>query len=362
MISVDDLLSPVPGEVPHGSDLRNPSSHPLLSDLRSAWRTARQREERPDIRSPADWKAVERQAAAILAGHSKDLEVAAWLAEALLYTDGFAGAAAGGALIAGLVERFWDGLYPAPFADEPAVGAEEARLEPLGHLAGAEGRLLPPVRRVVLFTLADGTGFCFSDCQESKAWTALRPEQRTQRLGSLVPDRRAAFEQSAGAKLWNVVQPAARADAADLLADQRDAITAARDAWRAVAAALDHRAGAGRFSAAALIGLLEEVLRTVNELAPPAVAAPDAPTQEAAPAAGSGPAAGVNGREQALRQLEDIAAFFRRTEPHSPLAFTLQEAMRRARLSWPELLAEVVPDKGQREAILSRLGIRPDAT
>ena len=34
-----------------------------------------------------------------------------------------------------------------------------------------------------------------------------------------------------------------------------------------------------------------------------------------------------------------IADFFRRTEPHSPLAYTLQEVVRRGRMTWPELIA-----------------------
>ena len=64
-------------------------------------------------------------------------------------------------------------------------------------------------------------------------------------------------------------------------------------------------------------------------------------------------------REEALRTLAAIAEFFRRTEPLSPLSYTLQEAVRRARMSWPDLLEEIVPDAGQRSQILLSLGIRP---
>jgi type VI secretion system protein ImpA len=54
-------------------------------------------------------------------------------------------------------------------------------------------------------------------------------------------------------------------------------------------------------------------------------------------------------RDDMLRELERVADFFRRSEPHSPLAYTLEEAVRRGRLTWPELLSEVVPDdKAQR--------------
>jgi type VI secretion system protein ImpA len=68
----------------------------------------------------------------------------------------------------------------------------------------------------------------------------------------------------------------------------------------------------------------------------------------------------VGTRADALRQIEEVAAFFRRTEPYSPVAHTLEEAARRARLSWPEWLTEAVPDKQQRRVILERLGLRPE--
>jgi type VI secretion system protein ImpA len=64
-------------------------------------------------------------------------------------------------------------------------------------------------------------------------------------------------------------------------------------------------------------------------------------------------------REDAFRALEEAAEFFSRTEPHSPLASTLREAVRRGRLTWSELLEEIVPDVDSRAAILSSLGIRP---
>jgi len=78
-----------------------------------------------------------------------------------------------------------------------------------------------------------------------------------------------------------------------------------------------------------------------------------------AAAATSVRAQGINSREEALRALAQIADFFRRTEPHSPLAYTLQEVVRRGRMTWPELIAEIVPDITYRSAILSSLGIRP---
>ncbi|MBR0674087.1 type VI secretion system protein TssA, partial [Roseomonas soli] len=77
-----------------------------------------------------------------------------------------------------------------------------------------------------------------------------------------------------------------------------------------------------------------------------------------APAAAAGAPRALRTRDDAIRQLEDIADFFRRTEPHSPLAFTLDDAVRRARMPLPDLLAEILPDAGARRAMLTTLGIR----
>lgn len=71
------------------------------------------------------------------------------------------------------------------------------------------------------------------------------------------------------------------------------------------------------------------------------------------------PAGQIASREDALRVLETLATFFRRTEPVSPLSYTLEEAVRRSRLTWPELLDEIVADRDSRNAILTSLGIRP---
>ena len=81
-----------------------------------------------------------------------------------------------------------------------------------------------------------------------------------------------------------------------------------------------------------------------------------------ATAAAGGAAGPIRTREDALRELGRIADFFRATEPHSPLAYTLEEAVRRGRMTLPELLAEIIPDEEARFGMLSRLGIRPEST
>ena len=74
----------------------------------------------------------------------------------------------------------------------------------------------------------------------------------------------------------------------------------------------------------------------------------------AAPAA----AGTLTGREQALRRLAEVAEWFKRNEPNSPIGFTLDEATRRARLAWPDLVAELISDETALQTLLTSAGMK----
>lgn len=106
------ILAPIPGEDPAGIDLRYSSN--LFDEIREARRAedpllAAESERDPKL---ADWGKVIDLSLAALIGKSKDLQVATWLTEALAATDGFAGMSAGMKVLTGLLDNFWDGLYP----------------------------------------------------------------------------------------------------------------------------------------------------------------------------------------------------------------------------------------------------------
>ncbi len=77
-----------------------------------------------------------------LAETTKDLEVAAWMTEALVRGHGLAGLTFGARLWRrGLAERHWDGLFPLP--DDYGM---ETRVAPVTGLNGRDGKgsLLSP--------------------------------------------------------------------------------------------------------------------------------------------------------------------------------------------------------------------------
>jgi type VI secretion system protein ImpA len=121
----EELLRPIPGDNPSGVNLY---PTPLFDEIREARRqddTAPQGLWEHDIKT-ADYDAVIRLTTNALTNQSKDLFLASWLAEALLNKQSFAGLNDGLNLMRGLLEQFWDTLYP-----EVEDGDAEFRASPL---------------------------------------------------------------------------------------------------------------------------------------------------------------------------------------------------------------------------------------
>jgi type VI secretion system protein ImpA len=357
------LAAPLPGDAPAGVDLRQDfSPQSLYYRLRDARAEAREIERRVDHDPAADagvpiqWRTVRDLATKALSDYTKDLEIAAWLTEALVRLDGLAGLAAGSRIIADLVSGLWDlGLHPQP--DEDGI---ETRVAPVTGLngQGADGTLMQPLRKAVLFPGPTGGPVTYWQyLQSEELETITDAARRKQRLASnVVPlaDLAAAARQAGGARL------------STLRTQARDAA----DAWKLMAQALDDKAGSAAPPTGRVRDLVNAIGAVANLHAPPE---PDLPAagaitpeilvvetdNKSAVAPGPGAAQRAITREDMLRELQQIADFFRRTEPHSPMAYTLEEAVRRGRLTWPELLSEVVPDDKARSAMLVMLGIRP---
>ena len=363
--SLAELAAPLQGEAPAGPDLRQDfSPQSLYYRLRDARAEAREIERRVDHDPTADagvptqWRTVRDLAIRALSEQTKDLEIAAWLTEALVRLDGMSGLAAGSRVIADLVAGLWEsGLHPQP--DEEGVETQVAPVTGLNG-QGNDGTLMQPLRKCVLFPGPDGGPVTYWQYMQSEELeTVTDAARRKQRLAAkVVPlaDMAGAARQAGGVRL-----SALRSQAKDALA-----------AWARMSEVLEEKAGSDAPPTGRVRDLLSAIAAVANIYAPPEPDAPadDAAAEEASTAVADGQAAGATAvvqaqrpvtREDMLRELERIADYFRRTEPHSPLAYTLEEAVRRGRLTWPELLAEVVPDDKVRSGMLVMLGIRPGA-
>jgi|SRR5579884_398066 len=125
-INVQDLLKPVSEDKPSGADLRYA---PVTDEIREARRSedeAAQGVWKREVKA-ADYARVITLAKDVLTKKSKDLQIAGWLTEALLVREGFKGLQQGLELIQGLLENFWETVWPAIDED----GDLEMRATPL---------------------------------------------------------------------------------------------------------------------------------------------------------------------------------------------------------------------------------------
>jgi type VI secretion system protein ImpA len=134
----DNLLNPIPGENPSGEDLRYT---PIYDRIKEARREEEEEggEWKREIKK-ADYPLVVKLAAEAIATKSKDLQLAAWLTDALLRTEGFGGLKQGLELLRGLVGTFWETLYP-----QLEDGDAELRATPLEWVGSS---LVLPLRMV----------------------------------------------------------------------------------------------------------------------------------------------------------------------------------------------------------------------
>jgi type VI secretion system protein ImpA len=386
VIDIEDLLAPIAGDSPAGVDLRasrrSSGSFAMLKQARTAARTAERKAAVSDDDAQANrpnWRPVYDIATKMLREESKDLEVAAYLVEGLVRLHGFAGLRDGFRLCRGLIEEYWDELYPRP--DEDGL---TGRVAPLMSLNGyeADGTLIGPILTIPLTAGSPGP-FSYAHYEQAQRTEGLAdpaakkkrvdrgaltlkgfldavaqtPAEFYVRLAGEIDDCRAEFD-TLGQLLDELC-----ADQAPHTSNIRNALEGCRDAVHAVArdklaaaAAMAGR-GAGWLAPAAAVGAaLPEELPAEDENG---MWNGSDGYHLAGPAARIGLAAGIPSREHALIMLQEIAEFFRRTEPHSPIPYTLEQAVRWGRTPLPELLEELIPDLGGREHYFRLVGIPP---
>ncbi|MGA0603168.1 type VI secretion system protein TssA [Caulobacter sp. KR2-114] len=367
-IDIEALLAPISDDAPAGVDLRQDSSpssvYFQLKDARSAARRAeRAADEEGEDRQVAEWQTILSLAPTVLAEQSKDLEITAWYIEALLRAHGFAGLRDGFALTAAMLERYWDSFHS--LQDDDGL---VTRLAPLSGLNGVEsdGTLIQPLRKVVI-TVASGEhkAFSYYDYEQATAISQIADAAARQRRidkGGVTLEVFSSSVAAGGGRYY-----------IGLIEDLDGAITQ----FKALASLLDGKAGADSPPTSLIQDLLDSILQTVRTLSKDLVAAVapapaaaeeaaatggEATSGAAAPAAAGGiPATGnaLRNREDALRMMLQLAEYFRATEPQSPISNMLEEAVRRARMSFSDLLAELVPDQAQWRTALTNIGIRP---
>ena len=111
VIDIDAILSPIPGDNPAGEDLRYSPSYDEIKEARRADDMLDRGDWQRKIKT-SDWDKVITISVDTLTKKSKDLQIAVWLTEALIITEGFNGLVMGLTILNGLLRGYWDHVYP----------------------------------------------------------------------------------------------------------------------------------------------------------------------------------------------------------------------------------------------------------
>lgn len=362
VLDVARLVAPISDESPVGTDLRHDSSptsvYYQVKDARSQARNLeRAAEMSGDTDSPpADWRPVLRVAPDVLADKSKDLEIAAYLIEALARTNGFAGLRDGFRVARGLVEQYGDDLFPLP--DEDGL---ETRVAPLTGLNGedVDGTLVHPILNIPLTQPSSSEPLAAAQYQQARELERATPEARERRMAQ-------------GAASLQQFDTAVAETSREFFANLLDDIDACRAEFDGLNAALDDKYGEFAPPSSNLRGALEKCRETLLAIARDKLPAdePDAEenSDDAAQGAGEGAtvqqsvqdAGAIRSREDAFRILSKVSEYFRKAEPHTPISYALDQVVRWGRLPLPELLKELISDESTVSQMFRLVGIRTE--
>jgi type VI secretion system protein ImpA len=369
---LEALLAPIPGDNPAGESLRYASVYDQIKEARRADEALTQGDWQRELKV-ADWPKVIQLATAVLTTKTKDLQLGAWLTEAWVRhdrLDRLAGLRDGLYLLRGLLEGFWEHLYP-EIDPEDDEGPLTARANVLSDL---EGRLAVTLKDVPMTQSTAGFNCSYAQWEESKQFDI--PEN-IESLSYDEQSRANELKQRAVAEKRTTSEDWRKAKNATARAFYEDRYALSTQCWeelKALDALVDAQFKREAPGLKALEKSLDEVHtlieRLVKEkrLAEPTpeeleatadAGAPQEQTSDGAVPAGAGSTGPVRNRKEALRRLAEVADYFRATEPHSPVYHLVQRAVRWGEMPLETWLGEVIKDGSVLAQLQDTLGIKP---
>ena len=368
VINLDSLLVPISEDNPVGAELRYTPVDPKRG---ISWHDEIREAARENLfeQTPknSDWPKVIDLTTKALTKLSKDWQIAAWLAEALVKYDRFdrmAGLRDGTKLMRGLMEQYWDNLYPAidlEDGDGPLLG----RINVVSALSEA---FSIAVKKIPLTNNQLGLNYNFLQWQESKKFDIPDdPSQHTDKIAELI--EQANGEGRITSKDW---RNAEQATMYEHFLDRFELIKECQEELKLFDEAMDEKfqrlvgKKVQRYSPGVrtLSQSLDEIHYLVAEIEAkkrPAGAGGGAPGNNGGPGKEQSltiSQGAVGSRQEALKRLEEVANYFRKTEPHSPVAFLVQRAVKWGNMDLDGWLDDVIKDQTVLAQLRETLGLQ----
>jgi type VI secretion system protein ImpA len=354
VIDLDALLLPISDESPSGESLRYSGLYDEIAEARRADKDVSQGEWQTQLKT-ADYRKVIDLAIPALTSQTKDLQIAAWLSEALSWQHGFAGVRDSFRLLSGLQENFWETLHP-----EIDEGDMEGRANAISWMDEQTAFAL----RKAPITAGPGCGL--ADFEDSKIFNIPEsldalPEEEFERFSAL--KTQAEKERRCTADTWRKAKAATRrAFVEGVVYTLEECVAGFAELNRVIDEKFDRNQTPGMPNLKkALDALQTQVGKLLEEkrLEEPdeSELAEGADGSAEAVGSGGGAAGTISGRREALRRLAEIAAFFQRTEPHSPVSYLVQRAVSWGNMPLENWLQDVIKDENVLHQLRQTLGL-----
>jgi type VI secretion system protein ImpA len=346
VINLETLLTPISEEKPAGEYLRYSGIYDEISEARRADKEVPQGEWQTEVKY-ADYRRVISLAVPALENDTKDLQISAWLSEALVNEHGFIGLRDSLRLISGFQEIFWETIYP-----EVDEGDMEGRAN---AIAWMEMQTSFAIRKA---KITGYSGYSFIDFEDSKRFDIpdnIEALDSTEQARYNELRAQAEKENRVTANKWRAEMAQTRRAFYEELNFLIDECWAAyNDVNRVIEEKFDRNQAPGMNN---LKKALDDIHSQIKKfLEEKRTEEPDEATEEATEevsedgtvvkVAGVATASGaIQSRQDALKRLGDIAEFFRKTEPHSPISYLLLRAVKWGNMPLESWLQDVIKDE-----------------
>jgi len=383
-LDIDGLLAPISEALPCGESRENSSSVELsraFAVVSGEWHAAKAQEKkwsnnqllfegRDASVAHAVWQPIAEKALEYLQRYSKDARILCSLIESMTRLNGFNGLQQSLSLLRQLLERYPTALNPRPqTADGPEPAEEFAPFDSISsNLISTV--FLEGIQQASVSSSSEFRLVSFYNFELAKFFDEANLDEKVKEQllteGQLTQDR------------FN--QVFRRIPKEDLQQTQKDIGGSLEEAKKINQLLLKLRPenAPADISISNTVNLLERIEAwflqlAAGKLSENKIAAGDpkggtggtSSASQGAATSGSGVAileGQLQNREQAFEQLLKVAEYFRKTEPHSPISYSLEQAVRWGRMPLPQFLEEVLQNGDALSEVYRRIGYRPKNT
>ena len=357
VVDLEVLLQPISEENPSGENLRYSGIYDQIAEARRSDDGLDQGDWKTDQKI-ADFNKVIELGVNALQTQSKDIQIAVWVAEALSRKHGFAGLRDSLILLSGLQEKFWDSLHP-----EIDEGDMEGRANAISWLDVQ----FPLAIRATPITAV--SNYSFNDLEDAAKYDF--PENITELpMDSQPPLLALKAEAEKGNRVTATMWAKEKAQTRRAVVESVNFVliecfAALSDLNRVIEEKYDRNQMPGLSN---VRNTLENVHTKVKLLLEEKRLEEPDPIEEIEEFAEGGEAraeggsrgsvsGAINNRKDALRRLGEIAAFFQKTEPHSPVSYLVQRAVKWGNMGLETWLQEVIKDQSVLYQLRETLGV-----